>query len=221
MPDARPDGEGDDPRLGRALAHFEAMAREDPRAIVHEGVRTPWSLHYHRRLTHWVLQLDPDASPALRLAAACQHARRWTVPRSRYPTGRSGYRSWRREVAALHARTARSVLEEVGWDEETIGRVVTLVLKRGLGRDPEVQLFEDAICAVFVENELVELATRQGEDKMLDILGRTWAKISEAGRRAALEAAGGLPERERRLLEAATKVPRPAAPARAPIAEPT
>jgi len=189
--------------LERALGLFEAEHRRDPRAVQVEGEDVPWSVHYHRRLSHWLLRLEPEASEALRLAAACQHIRRWEIPRGDYEEGRLGYRRWRTDLSKKHAEIARETLESVGYGEETIARVETLIRKVGLARDPEVQLFEDAICMVFFENEYVELAAKHDDAKMIDILQKTWAKMSKAGHEAALAYVGELPERERRLVERA------------------
>ncbi|HET9949607.1 MAG TPA: DUF4202 domain-containing protein [Longimicrobiales bacterium] len=194
-----------DERLAAALARFEEAHREDPRSVVVDGETLPWSVHYHRRLAHWVERFDPDASVALRLAAACQHVRRWRIPRSDYEAGRRGYRRWRSELADLHARVAREILTGVGYEEAVVSRVEQLVRKQGLARDPEVQRFEDAICMVFLENEYVELAAKHDDAKLVEILRRTWAKMSPAGRAAALELAEGLPERERRLVREASE----------------
>jgi hypothetical protein len=192
-----------DPREVAALDRFERAHREDPRTIVLNGSAVPWSVHYHARLAHWVDRFDPAASLPLRLAAACQHIRRWMVPRSDYEAGRGGYRKWRSNLAQMHARAAREVLSESGFDEATIARVETLVRKIGLARDPEVQLFEDAICMVFLELDYADLARKHDDAKLVDILRRTWEKMSPRGREAALALSAGLGERERRLLEAA------------------
>ena len=200
MSPAGPDTE----RYQAALERFEADHHEDPRSVDVDGTSLPWSVHYHARLLHWVLELDPDASEALRLAAACQHVRRWELPRSDYEVGRAGYKLWRSDLAQRHARIAREVLEEVGYDEDTIRDVEKLLRKQGLKRDPEVQLFEDAICMVFFENEYVDLAAKHEDDKLVDILKKTWAKMSPAGHAMARALAAGLPERERGLVEAAT-----------------
>jgi hypothetical protein len=194
-----------DQRFESALEHFAASHQEDPRAIEVDGAQVPWSQHYHARLLHWVLDLDEAASIPLRLAAACQHVRRWKVPRSEYDEGRRGYRRWRSDLAQMHAGIAREVLELVGYGEATINRVDQLIRKLGLGRDPEVQLFEDAICMVFFENEFVDLAAKHDNEKMVDILRRTWAKMSPAGHQRARALASDLPERERGLVEAATR----------------
>jgi hypothetical protein len=187
-----------------ALERFAAAHREDPRTIDVSGTVVPWSVHYHARLAHWVARFDPAASLPLRLAAACQHIRRWTVPRAAYEAGRRGYRKWRSDLAQMHAQTARAVLSNVGFDESTIARVETLVRKVGLARDPEVQRFEDAICMVFFELEYADLARKHDDQKLIDILRKTWEKMSPSGREAALALSAGMGERERRLLEAAT-----------------
>jgi Domain of unknown function (DUF4202) len=192
-----------DPRLAAALERFGAAHRQDPRLVTVGGTDVPWSVHYHRRLAHWVDRFDPSGSVPLRLAAACQHVRRWEIPRSQYGEGRIGYRRWRTDLARKHARIARDVLTEVGYDETTVSRVEALLRKVGLGRDADVQLFEDAICMVFFETDFADLARKHDDDKMIDILRKTWAKMSEAGRRAALAYAAELPDRERRLVKTA------------------
>ncbi|MDH3206531.1 MAG: DUF4202 domain-containing protein [Gemmatimonadota bacterium] len=194
----------DDARFGAASARFYASHRDDPRSIEVDGQQVPWSVHYHARLRHWLLELEPAASVPLQLAAACQHIRRWEVPREDYDEGRRGYRTWRSDLAKMHGEIAREILEDVGYDEATIDRVDQLLRKVGLGRDPEVRRFEDAICMVFFENEYVELASKHDDAKMIDILQRTWAKMTPAGHVAARALATGLPERERGLLETAT-----------------
>ena len=193
-----------DPPFEAALRSFRLIHREDPRSITVEGDPMPWSIHYHQRLLHWTLHFEPEASVALRLAASCQHVRRWTVPRSGYAPGRKGYRQWRSHLAKLHREIAAEVLREVGYDDNTIRRVGEFLLKTGLKRDPEVQLFEDAICMVFLENELGTLAAKHDDGQMVDVLRRTWKKMSAAGRSAALALSLELPERERTLVLRAT-----------------
>lgn len=192
-----------DARERAALDRFAAMHVEDPRTVLVAGETKPWSVHYHERLGHWVRAFDPAASLPLRLAAACQHIRRWEVPRSDYEAGRRGYRQWRSDLAKQHARVAREVLTAVGYDESTIARVEALLQKVGLARDPEVRGFEDAICMVFFENEYADLAGKHEDDKLVEILRRTWEKMSPQGHAAALSLSAGMSDRERRLIERA------------------
>ena len=186
-------------RFERAVARFQRVHREDPRTLGDER----WSVRYHRRLADWVVTLDPDASEPLRLASHCQHIRRWTRPRSDYPAGRAGYKNWRRDLARFHGDEAAAILRDVGYDDEVIERVRELLLKRSLKADREVQLFEDAICLTFLENEYESFATKHDEDKLVTILQKTWKKMSSQGHAAALELAGQLSDDARRLVERA------------------
>ena len=132
-------------------------------------------------------KLRPDASEALLLAARAHHIRRWAVPRSTYPEGREGYLRWRSELHRHHAGTVAAILEGEGYDGETIARVQDIVHKRQLARDPEVQTLEDALCLVFLETQFHDLAARLDSAKMVEVMRKTFLKMSPAGQRAALE----------------------------------
>jgi len=164
---------------------------------------TTWSVHYHRRLAHWIDVIDPAASIPLRLAARCAHIRRWTVPRSSYPEGRSGYKRWRSDLARFHAEEAGKILESAGFDAETIEQVQGILQKRRMKQDPDVQAFEDGLCLVFLENELEEFAGKHDEAKIIDIIQKTWEKMSEHGHAIALELAKSLPQGLQAILQKA------------------
>ena len=50
--------------------------------------------------------------------------------------------------------------------------------KEGLGTDPAVQTHEDALCLVFLQTQLDQLAAKEGHDKMIEILRKTARKMS-------------------------------------------
>ena len=127
--------------------------------------------------------------------------RRWQLPRSEYPDGRVGYLQWRRELQERHARETGAILSEAGYDAALAERVGDLILKRGLGRDPEAQALEDALCLVFVETQLADFAPRHPEDKVIDILAKSLRKMSPAGRAVAADLT--LSDAARALLERA------------------
>jgi hypothetical protein len=185
-----------DPRFAAAVAAFREVHREDP-----EGD----ALEYHAAVDAWVQRLHPDPPVALRLAAWCQHLRRWAIPRDRFPAGRGGYRRWRSVLARQHADEAATVLAEARWDDATIARVRQLLLKEGLGRDPEVGALQDAVCIVFLAQQLEAFAVRHPRDKVVSILRKTWAKMSEPGRLAAQEVAAGLGASAQALIAEATR----------------
>ena len=165
-------------RFGRALAAIDAANGDDPNTIVVRGEARPKELAHAEMVSMWVVALQPDASEALQLAARAHHLRRWTVPRTSYPAGRAGYLRWRRDLHEQHAREVGEILAGVGYDDETIARVQDLVRKRGLGKDPEVQTLEDALCLVFLETQFDDLAARLDQDKLDGVVDKTLKKMS-------------------------------------------
>lgn len=164
--------------LRAAIAAIDAANAEDPNEIVVRGERRPKELAHAELVTEWIERLVDAPSDALRLAARAHHIRRWKSPRSDYPEGRAGYHRWRRELQVFHAEEVGEILRQVGFGEDVVARVGTLVKKQGLGRDAEVQALEDALCLVFLELQFHELAGRLEEEKLLDVTRKTLAKMS-------------------------------------------
>lgn len=179
-------------RLGRAIAAIDEAAGGAPS----EGERA-----YGARMTAALERLAPDAGEALRLAVRAQHLERWKTPRASYPEGRAGYLRWRADLARTHAERLGEILRAVGYDEGIVARAEALVQKKGLGRDAEAQLVEDCACLVFLEHELEAFAEGRDESAVIEILRKTWRKLSERGRAAALELT--MPPRARALVERA------------------
>lgn len=175
-----------DERFERAIALIDAANAADPTTITVGEVRGPKELVHSEMLTRWVRELAPEPSEALLLAARGQHIRRWEHPRSSYPEGRRGYLRWRTGLYTFHAETTAALLREAGYDDATIARVSAVIRKQGLGHDPEVQVIEDGLCLVFLETQLAALAGRTDREKMLDILRKTWRKMSPAAHKHAL-----------------------------------
>lgn len=173
-------------RLRAALARFDETNAADPNRETVDGAQQPRELVYARRMTEMLEGLAPDAPEAVKLAARCQHIRRWTVPRAGYPAGRDGYRKWRGDLARFHAETAGGILRGVGYGPAAVARVQALLRKERLKTDPDVQLLEDVACLVFLQHYLPAFARRHDEDKLVSILRKTWRKMSARGRAAAL-----------------------------------
>ena len=173
-------------RFREALARFDRANAEDPNVETADGVSHPKELLYAQRMSEALERFAPDASEVVRLAARCQHVRRWTVPRDTYPEGRDGYRRWRTDLGRFHAETAAGILRAVGYDDTTVRRVEALLRKERLKADPEVQLLEDVVCLVFLTHYLAPFALRHEDEKVVGVLQKTWRKMSERGRAAAL-----------------------------------
>lgn len=180
-----------------ALNRFDGENSRDPNS---ENGR-PRELLNAERLTDWVLKLCPEASEPLRLAARCQHICRWESPRENYPMTRPGYLKWRADLKKFHAEKSGQILREVGYDEDTVRRVQDLNLKKNFPADAEVRVLEDALCLVFLEFQFAALAAKTDDEKMINALKKSWAKMTEPARAEALKLNYG--EREKNLISQA------------------
>ena len=174
-------------RFDDAIRGFDDANAEDPVLERVEGEDLPKELVYGRRMSRWLERLAPDAPESVKLAARAQHIRRWEIPRDTYPEGRAGYLKWRTDLHKRHADIAATILQDAGYDDETIGRVRTLLRKRGLKTDPDVQLMEDVICLVFLEHYFHDFAQKHEEEKLISIVQKTWKKMTEKAHKAALQ----------------------------------
>jgi hypothetical protein len=186
-----------DERLARALVRIDAVHAEDPSRT--EG--RPSELVYAERMSEWLARIAPDADDALRLAVRGQHLARWRSPRSAFPEGRVGYLKWRKEAGERHAEDVRAICAEVGWDDAFAKRVAAIVQKKARTTDPAAQTLEDCACLVFLSAELDAFAAKHADDMVVDILKKSWAKMSESARREALTIP--FSPRARALVEAA------------------
>jgi hypothetical protein len=188
-------------RFERALAAIDSANTGDPNWIWVRGRERPKELAHAELASEWIEHLRPHASLELRLAARAHHVRRWEIARADFPADRAGYLVWRRRLQEHHAEQAGILLASQRYPEDTILRVQALIRKRGLGFDAEVQTLEDALCLIFLETQLGDLARRTSPQRMLEIIRQTLAKMSER----AIELAATLPysSAERELVEAA------------------
>ncbi|WP_405400241.1 DUF4202 domain-containing protein [Maribacter sp. Asnod2-G09] len=170
-----------------AFQHFDEANKQDPNTEVFEGTTYPKEVLYGIRMTERLNEFDPTASEALRLTARCQHICRWEIPRESYEMNREGYLRWRQELKKFHGKKAASILEDVGYDDETIDNVKFLLEKKQLKKNEETQSLEDVICLVFLEFYFEPFAHKHPEDKTIDILQKTWKKMSKKGQEAALK----------------------------------
>ncbi len=178
------------PRFEQAFVKFDAANAADPNQDVFEGVTYPKELLYAKRMTAMLKHFKPDASETLHLAARCQHICRWKISRNNYPMDRVGYKCWRIELYKFHGETAGGIMREVGYDEEMIANVQALLRKEKLKTNPESQILEDVVGLVFLQYYLVDFVSKYThfeEEKLLNILRKTWKKMSEKGHITALK----------------------------------
>lgn len=161
-----------------ASAAIDRANAEDPKGT---------EVLYGQRMVDWVRALVPGASEELLLAARAQHVRRWTVPRSSYPEGRLGYLKWREGLKKYHADTLAVIMKEAGYGDASIQKSRSLLVRKNLAEDAEGQTLEDAACLVFLQFEFAEFSAKTEPGKMVDILRKSWGKMSPAARDQALK----------------------------------
>ena len=165
--------------LTAAVAAIDTANAADPNIVEWQGREWPRAQLQGVLATDWLDALDATASDEVYLAARAHHVRRWTIARASYPDGRSGYLRWRRDLKDVHADVVAEILPATGVAPAAVQRVQALVRKVGLGRDPETQLVEDAICLTFLETQFEELAARLDHDRLVTAVQKTVDKMSE------------------------------------------
>ncbi|BBE51429.1 Glutamyl-tRNA synthetase [Ferriphaselus amnicola] len=180
-----------------AIAAFDRANSEDPNKEVFDGKEYPKELLYAQRMTEMQERFAPEASEAVKLAVRAQHIQRWKIPRSDYAMDKPGYMLWRTTLYKFHADTAGKLMQEVGYDDEMIARVKTIVGKKDLKTNPETQMMEDVVDLVFIEHYMLAFAGQHAdydEAKWIVIIKKTWNKMSESAHAFALAGKIKLPE---------------------------
>lgn len=177
-------------RFQQALAQFDAANAQDPNQEMFEGKSYPKELIYAQRMTAMLAQFAPEATEAVQLAARCQHICRWMRPRQDYHMDGVGYKQWRTNLYKFHGETAGAIMREAGYDDDMIAKVQALLRKEKLKANPETQMLEDVVDLVFLQFYLADFVAKYShyeEEKLLDILRKTWRKMSDNGHAAALK----------------------------------
>ncbi|PIV87940.1 MAG: DUF4202 domain-containing protein [Hydrogenophilales bacterium CG17_big_fil_post_rev_8_21_14_2_50_63_12] len=179
--------------FNRAIALFDAANGEDP----NQDEGQPKELLYAQRMTEMLHRFAPDAPEAAQLAVRAQHIKRWTVPRDSYPMTKEGYFAWRTGLYKFHADTAGELMRQAGYGDAMIERVKKAVGKRALKVNPDTQQMEDTADLVFIEYYMLGFAAGKpdyNEEKWLEIIRKTWKKMSETAHTFALSGQLKLPE---------------------------
>lgn len=181
----------------RVIALIDAANDQDPNQVELDGKSWAKERLYSERMSDMLARFAPEADEAMKIAVRAQHIQRWKSARGDYPEGRQGYLQWRTNLYKFHANTTAELMEQAGYDAETIERVTKAVGKRGLKVNPDTQLLEDVVDLVFIEHYMLEFAGKHpeyDEEKWLDIVRKTWKKMSESARAFALAGKIQLPE---------------------------
>lgn len=184
-------------RFARAMALFDAANREDP----NQDEGQPKELLYSQRMSEMLHRYVPDPDEAVQLAVHAQHIRRWSVPRSDYPLTKEGYFQWRTGLYRMHAELAGTLMQQAGYAANSAGntleRTQAAIAKRRLKHNPDSQLLEDVAGLVFIEHYMASFVASKpdyDEEKWLDIIRKTWQKMSDNAHLFAVSGALRLPE---------------------------
>jgi len=183
--------------LDKAIALIDAANSEDPNQVSADGKDWPKELLYSHRMSGMLQRYAPDADDAIQLAIRAQHVQRWKSPRDAYPMDRIGYLQWRKDLYKIQAQTAVDLLVQAGYGEEVTERVYQAVAKLKIKENPDTQMLEDVTDLVFIEHYLEAFVDRHpeyDEEKWLDIIRKTWNKMSEQAQQFALSGRVKLPE---------------------------
>ncbi len=181
----------------QATVLIDAANSEDPNQETADGKAWPKELLYSHRMSDMLQRYAPDADDAMKLAIRAQHIQRWKSPRDAYSMDRIGYLQWRKDLYKFHANTAAELLVQAGYGDDVIGRVKDAVAKKHLKDNADTQLLEDVTDLVFIEHYMLAFASKHSEydeEKWLDIIRKTWKKMSERAQQFALSGSITLPE---------------------------
>lgn len=182
----------DKTRCQQVIALIDQANSADPN--MDEG--QPKELLYSQRMSAMLQRFSSDADEVAQLAVRAQHIRRWVVPRDSYPATREGYLMWRKSLYKFHADEAGRLMHQAGYDEVMIERVKSAVSKRRIKANADTQLLEDVSALVFIEHYLLAFSQTKAdydEAKWIDIIAKTWKKMSVAAQAFALSGKLALP----------------------------
>ncbi|ELR71377.1 hypothetical protein C900_02718 [Fulvivirga imtechensis AK7] len=173
--------------ISEVLAEIDQINKQDPRREAYEGVDMPKEYVYSLRMTEMMDSHYPEADELLKIAARGQHIKRWVIPRDEYPMDRKGYLQWRTKLKLMHGQLLTEIMQRHGYSIAETKKVADLVAKKKLHTDENAQKLEDIVCLVFLKYYFDDFAKQHPEEKVVDILRKTWKKMSEKGKEMAME----------------------------------
>ena len=113
----------------------------------------------------------------------------------------------------FHVEKIGGILRDIGYEENFIERVASLMSKNNMNADPDAQTLEDGLCLVFFETQFMDLVENTPADKIKIVVRKTLKKMGPKGQEFALKMK--LPFEVKRFLGGAIN-PRPASRHRTP-----
>lgn len=181
----------------QVVSLMDTANKEDPNIEIADGKEWPKELLYSHRMSEMLERYKPMSDHVIQLAIRGQHIQRWKSPRDAYPMNRQGYHQWRTDLYTFHADSVAALMVKAGYDEEALQRVKNAVGKKGLKTNADTRLVEDVAGLVFIEHYMsafVEKHPEYDEEKWIDIIRKTWNKMSADAHEFSLAGHIKLPE---------------------------
>ncbi len=164
-----------------ALSLIDTANSVDPNMVPVDGKDWPKELLYSERMSDMLQRYKPDADDTMKLAIRAQHIERWKTPRSDYPMDRIGYLKWRKDLYKIQANTAAALLQQAGYNSAEVERARNAIAKKNIKGNPDTQLLEDVTDLCFMEYYLLDFVGKHpdySEEKWIEIIQKTWGKMS-------------------------------------------
>ena len=181
--------------IAQVFSQIDQLNRQDPGQTVYQKTSQPAAFVYGIRMSERLTQFEPNASEVLQIACRAQHIQRFKIQRDQYPKDKMGYKKWRSDLGAMHAKVTSELMTQAGYSAQDTQRVETILRKQQLKTNTDTQTLEDVACLVFLEHYFTDFCNKHDDDKLVGILQKTWKKMSDKGHQVALS----LPFAEREL----------------------
>lgn len=174
-------------QLEKIIEEIDKVNKMDPNIVALGDDLFPAEYLYSLRMTKELQAYCPEASDKLQVACRAQHIARWKYPRTDYPEGRDGYLRWRSELYKIHADLTSEIIVKVCGEKEFANQVHDKMVNKAKLNSEGSQIIEDVACLVFLKYYFDEFIKKHEEKKLLNIIRKTWNKMSEEAHKAALK----------------------------------
>lgn len=173
-------------RLQHVITAIDVINSEDPNQVTLDGQTQAKELVYGRQMSACLALHWPESNEGLQIAVRAQHIKRWHLQRSEFDIGKAGYLAWRKALGQFHAQLTESLMQQHGYGVDEALQTGAIVRKEKIKRNPDSQTLEDVACLVFLEHYFDAFAAKHDEQKIINILQKTWHKMSDPAHTIAL-----------------------------------
>lgn len=178
-------------KISKVLQAIDNINSQDVNTTFFENKNHPKELLYGHLMTNCLVQHWPQSSELLQIAVRGQHIKRWHLKRASFASGKAGYYQWRTSLGKYHAQLTASLMVDAGYSLEEADRTSAIIRKDKIKSDAETQTLEDVACLVFLQHYFSAFADKytgsdEAEEKIINIVRKTWAKMSDKAHDIAL-----------------------------------